>query len=84
MKKLKTTLPAGCSEVKDILKVFATSTHVDFSFLTQGAVRGNVRAAGNDPLSQLLAQAVRGVTRGVESVDLESWATTERVIRVRP
>lgn len=83
-KKLKTTLPPGRNEVKDILKVFATSTPVNFSFLTQEAVRGpKVRAASKDPLSQLLDQAVRGTTRGVATVDVESWATTEAVIRVR-
>ena len=81
-KKLRATLPAGRDEVKDFIKVFATSTPVDFSFLTQAAVRGNVRAQSNDPLSQLLAQAVQGVSRGVATVDLESWATAEGVIRI--
>jgi hypothetical protein len=81
-KKLRTTLPAGRNEVKDFIKVFATSTPVDFSFLTQTAVRGN-GVQSNDPLSQLLAQAVQGVSRGVATVDLESWATAESVIRVR-
>ncbi len=81
-KKLRTTLPTGRNEVKDFIKVFATSTPVDFSFLTQGAVRGN-GAQSNDPLSQLLAQAVQGVSRGVATVDLEGWATAESVIRVR-
>jgi Caspase domain len=82
-KKLRTTLPSGRNEVKDFIKVFATSTPVDFSFLTQGAVRGHVPAQSNDPLSQLLAQAVQGVSRGLATVDLESWATAESVIRVR-
>jgi hypothetical protein len=82
-KKLRATLPTGRDEVKDFIKVFATSTPVDFSFLTQAAVRGNVRAQSNDPLSQLLAQAVQGVSRGVATVDLESWATAEGIIRVR-
>jgi len=82
-RKLATTLPAGRAEIKDVLKVFATSDSVDFSFLTQGAVRGDVRGNSNDPLTQLLAQAVRGVSRTVTRVDVESWATTEAVIRVR-
>ena len=82
-RKLRATLPAGRDEVKDFIKVFATSRPVDFSFLTQGAVRGRVTAESNDPLSQLLAQAVRGVSRGVATVELESWATAEGVIRVR-
>ena len=82
-KKLATTLPDGRDEVRDVLKVFVTSAAVDFSFLTQGAVRGDVRGDSDDPLTQLLAQAVRGVSRGVTSVDSGSWTTTEAVIRVR-
>jgi hypothetical protein len=81
-KKLRTTLPLDRNEVKDFIKVFATSTPVDFRFLTQGAVRGHVPAQSDDPLSQLLAQAVRGVSRSVATIDLESWATTEGVIRI--
>lgn len=84
VKKLRTTLPPGRDEVKDILKVFATSTPVDFSFLAQAAVRGpGARASSSDPLSQLLEQAVRGTTRGVVTVDVESWTTKEAVVRVR-
>jgi len=82
-KKLRTTLPPNRDSVKDVLKVFATSHPVDFSFLTQGAVRGDVRGGSNDPLSELLAQAVRGVTRGVEDVELDNWVTAERVFRVK-
>ena len=82
-RKLRTTLPAGRDEVKDFIKVFATSTPVDFSVLWQDAVRSSVPTKSNDPLSQLLAQAVQGVSRGVAKVELESWATTEGVIRVR-
>jgi hypothetical protein len=82
-KELETTLPAGRDEIKDILKVFATSAAVNFSFLTRAAVRGDVPADSNDPLTQLLAQAARGVSRGIKRVDTESWGTTMAVIRVR-
>ena len=82
-KQLETTLPDGRDEIKDILKVFATSAAVNFSFLTRGAVRGDVPADSNDPLTQLLAQAARGVSRGIKGVDTESWGTTMAVIRVR-
>jgi hypothetical protein len=83
-KKLRTTLPSGRDEVKDILKVFATSTPVDFGFLAQAAMRGpGARSSSSDPLSQRSEQAVRGTTRGVVTVDVESWATKEAVVRVR-
>ena len=78
-RKLRTTLPDGRDEVKDVLKVFVASAPIDLSFLAQGGVRSDT----SDPLSQLLAQAARGVSRGVTSVDSEGWATTEAVIRVR-
>jgi hypothetical protein len=76
--KLVTTLPDGREEVRDIIKVFATSSPIDLSFLTQGGVRGD-----SDPLSQLLAQAYRGQSRGVARVGSDDWTTTEAVIRVR-
>jgi hypothetical protein len=78
-RRLRTTLPQGRDEVKDVLKVFATSDPVDLSFVLQAGVRGDT----NDPLSRLLAQAVRGVSRGVTTVDADTWTTTEAVIRVR-
>jgi hypothetical protein len=83
--RLRTTLPPNRQSVRDILKVFATVDPVDFSSLTQPAVRGGETRslASNDPLTQLLANATMGTARGVSRVRLDSWVTAQRVIGVR-
>ncbi|MGH9461910.1 MAG: caspase family protein [Vicinamibacteria bacterium] len=82
-KNLVTTLPPNRDTVKDVIKVFATLEPVDFSPLMQDPVRANVPGSSDDPLVQLLAQALRGVTRGVQRVELDNWVTAERVIQVK-
>jgi hypothetical protein len=80
---LQTTLPTGRDSVKDVLKVIATTEPVDLSFLSQTPVRTATRVLSDaDPLSQLIANAATGLTRGVTRINLESWVTTERIIEV--
>ncbi len=87
-KPIEMYLPAGLKSVKDILKVFATTTKIDFYFLTQPAVRGeetrDLPQTMNDPLGQLLANATLGMTRGGRRpAKLDSWATVQRVLEVK-
>jgi hypothetical protein len=67
--------------VLDVIKVFATSAIVDFGALTQGSVKGTI----DDPLSRLVAQGSRGESRGSKpvAIDLDSWATAQRVFKVK-
>jgi len=64
--------------------VFATASPVDFHVLTQAAVR-DVQELPADPLGQLLAQATLGQSRGAKpsAVDLGSWATSQRVFKIK-
>lgn len=85
-RKLKMTVPPGRNSIKDILKVFATTQPVDFSFMKQAAIRGRgpqSRSSANDPLVQLLENAALGKTRGSEDVTLEGWTTTARSFIVK-
>lgn len=82
----ETYLPEGFTSVKDVLRLFATTTQLDFRFLEQDAIRGGeslTRGPGTDPLAQLLAQAALGTTRGARPLVLADWITAERVIEVR-
>ena len=83
-KRFETFVPEGRESVMDVIKVFATSTPVDFHRLNQPPVRGNATAIANDPLGQMLAQATLGVTRGSRpsAVDLGGWATAKRAFKV--
>ncbi len=81
-------VPDGHESVKDVLKVFATTTPVNFHNLIQPAIlrRGEKREVpddSNDPLSQLLRHAALGTTRSDRSVDTNLWATVQRVLEVR-
>ncbi|MFC1793254.1 caspase family protein [Planctomycetota bacterium] len=87
-KVLETFVPEGRDSVRDILKVIATTSYADFSFLEQTAVRGGPRLATTrgkaaNPLEDLLANAAVGTTRGTKLVEVGSWTTTEQVLEVR-
>ncbi|MCZ6915569.1 MAG: hypothetical protein O7I93_02230, partial [Gemmatimonadetes bacterium] len=71
-------VPAGREEVKDVLKVFATSTPIDFNALTQPGI-GSRGDGMTDPLGQLLEQATLGKTRGAKrkKVNLGDWVTVQ-------
>ncbi len=88
-RRLNSFVPEGRQSVKDVLKVFATTTPVDFRFLQKDPVRGGVmpdeltRGAAT-PLRQLLASVALGTTRNVSSaVPLGDWTTAEQIIEVR-
>ena len=80
-KKLRTTLPTGRNKVKDFIKVFATSTPVDFSLLTQGAVRGNGARATTRSASSWLQRSK--IFHAASNCRPAGWATAESEIRVR-
>ncbi len=88
-RRLNTFVPDGRSSVRDVLKVFATTSPVDFRFLQRDPVRGGVapeelsRSLGT-PLRQLISSVALGTTRNVSSpVPLGDWSTSEQVIEVR-
>ena len=78
-------VPEDRTSVKDIIKVFATSTPVDFQALTQPGIRSasEVARAAEHPLEQLLAQAALGTTRQVRPIALGDWVTAQRAFTVR-
>ena len=75
--------------VRDVLKLFATTSFADFSFLEQEAVRGGpplpkTEGYARNPLEELLANAAKGTTRGAKrKVDTGIWITAERILEVR-
>jgi hypothetical protein len=83
-KRFETFVPEGRPSVIDVIKVFATSTAVDFHILNLPSVR-DVRELPGDPLGKLLAQATLGVARGSRpsSVELGNWTTAERSFKVK-
>ena len=86
-KHLETFVPPGQKSVRDVIKLIATTTYADFSFLQQGAVRGGLRLGqtrGNsrNSLEELLANASMGTLRGVKDVDLQDWVTVDRILEV--
>ncbi len=88
-KRFESFLPEGKESVMDVIKVFATSTPIDFYTLTQPAIRGGLRGEMpnvlKDPLGRLLAQGALGFTRGAKpkAVDLGNWSTQQRVFKVK-
>jgi hypothetical protein len=87
-KRLKTTLPAGSDQLRDVLKLIATTSYADFRFLQQPAVTGGqklaeTRGKSANPLEELLAGAAMGTRRGVAVVDIGNWTTIDRVLEVR-
>lgn len=86
--QLQAYLPPGRDAVRDVLKLIATTSYADFSFLQQQAVRGapalqQTRGHSRNPLEELLASASMGTTRGTRPVDLEDWVTVDKVLEVR-
>jgi hypothetical protein len=86
--KLAAFLPEGMDQVRDVIKVIATTTSTDFSFLNMEAVRGGAAAQAGDarsrnPLEQLLANAATGQTRSGTVVEARDWVTVDRVMHVR-
>jgi caspase domain-containing protein len=80
-----TFVPKERSTVTDVLKVFASYTPIDLTPLTQGTVRGLNETAEADPLEELLLDST-GVSRGVslnKPLDLGTWTTVQRVLRVK-
>lgn len=82
--RFDTFVPENRATITDVIKVFATASPVDFHVLTQAAVR-DVQELPADPLGQLLAQATLGQSRGAKpsAVDLGSWATSQRVFKIK-
>jgi Caspase domain len=83
---LETFVPEGRDSIRDVLKVFATTTPVNFSFLRQGAVRGapGLKKGSGAPLEELLSGAAIGTSRGTKlPVKVASWTTESGVIEVR-
>jgi hypothetical protein len=77
-------VPEGHDSSTDVLKAFATTEPIDFSFVEQGAVRmiGRPRKASGSgsggPLAQLLGQAGLGTSRSFRTVSTGAWVTTQR------
>ena len=86
--QLQAYLPPGRDAVRDVLKLIATTSYADFSFLQQQAVRGapalqQTRGQPRNPLEVLLAGAAMVTTRVTRPVDLEYWVTVDKVLEVR-
>ena len=80
VEEIEMFLPEGHSTVVDVLKVFATIEPIKNS---QSVFSRDVfRSGSDDPLSQFLADAVRG-ERGARPIQVKSWVTEEKTIRVR-
>jgi len=86
---LDTFVPEGRDSIRDVLKVFVTTTPVDFRFLRQEAVRGapeleTAPGKERDPLEQLLSGAAIGTTRGTRlQVNVANWTTKSGVVEIR-
>ncbi len=87
--ELETFVPQGRDSIRDVLKVIATTTPVDFGFLRQGAVRSapglrEARGTPGNPLEELLAGAAIGISRGTKvKVDVSNWTTEAGIVEVR-
>ena len=85
---VEATLPPGHDVVRDVLKLFATTTPCRFEFLEQEAVRGtrglpDVDERERNALEELMANAARGVSRSDDAPPVQSWTTAELVLEVR-
>jgi uncharacterized caspase-like protein len=78
---IKTDVPADRASVRDVIKVFATNTTVDFRPLTSGSIR-DVPSTPQNPLGSLLANAALGATRNASTVSLSDWATASKSILI--
>ena len=87
-KKFETWLPDGLDSIRDVLKLIATTSYVDFNFLELGALRKGpelmeTRGKSRNPLEQLLANAALGTTRsGIKGIEIVNWTTVDRVLEV--
>jgi hypothetical protein len=86
--KFKTFLPEGRDSIRDVLKLIATTSYVDFNFLQlDGVSKGpdlmKTRGKSRNPLEQLLGNAALGTTRsGFKRIETVNWTTIDRVLEV--
>lgn len=83
--RLGTFVPPARDSVTDVLKVFATASPLDFSFVEQQPLSRGERETtpvGSDPLEELVAEAALGARGPTDPVRLDLWTSAERVIRV--
>ena len=90
-KRLRAYLPEQFNEIRDVLKIIATTEPTDYLLLEQQPIRNaptlkKVRGKNTSPLEELIASAAIGTTRGVvmsgNFVDPGNWVTLERTIKV--
>jgi hypothetical protein len=83
--KTNVAVPEGREKIRDFLKVIATQTPVDFSFVTQTGIRGLPKdtEAKNDPLVQLIGDRAM-ISRTVlpPKSRLDNWATKTVTLEV--
>ena len=82
---LHTFILGGHDSEQDIIKIFATSSRVDFNLLTPEAVRyrprlGNFRG---DPLEVLLSRSISSTFRSLHPISPGDWVTAQRSIVVK-
>jgi hypothetical protein len=89
-KRFETYIPDHMETVTDVIKVYATSTPIDFHALTLPAIRGGTKgdiplALSNDPLGELFSQAALSTSRGAKpkTVGLGSWDSAQKVYKLR-
>ncbi len=83
LENLEAYLPEGKNSSTDVFKVFATRAPVDFNALASPPIKGVDENNLEDPLSQLLGQAMQDVSRDVRrAINPQDWETTMRVVRV--
>lgn len=81
-------VPEGMVQIKDVLKVFATSEPINVGIFTQAPMRKGERDMqalrdAQNPLEQLLSSAARGTTRTALLVRTGDWATTQTAFVVK-
>jgi Caspase domain len=82
-----TFLPAGRKRVRDTLKLVATTSPIDFTFLRQERIKGLPKDPKSleNPLTRILGSAAY-IERNVAptTTNTDDWTTAERIVEVLP
>ena len=75
---LRMEVPPGRASIRELVKVFLTSTAVDLTSVVSDSIRGNSADLSNHPLGPLVAPpGTRNVTR---ATPLAEWSTAQKIL----
>lgn len=80
---LPVSVPDGRTDVSDTIKLFATTSAVNFRTITSSAIPTATTTREVGSLADLFYAAAQGTTRNVgDSISLDTWTTAERMFSV--